>query len=404
VSLLDVLLISRCPPFPLYFGDRLIPYHLARQLSARHHHIDLVAFYTKPEAAADIPRYERFFRHIQLIREPSRGVLRYLWRLYGEHFFPGKAREAWSGEMWQTVQERIFSGRYDVIQLFGGIQVYEYREAVKAYANLIVPYESYSLYLEHELAQPTRRVPFVRRAELSMTRRYEKRMFSGFDQVVVVAQADADALHQINSALPISVIPNGVDTDYFTPNGQEPDEPALLFIGNYDYAPNVEAALQLARHIFPAVKLRVPQARLMLVGNAPPPVLQALASADIDVTGTVPDVRPYYEQALIFVSPLQSGAGIKNKILEAMAMQKAIVATPLSCDGIDLENEKHLLIVDTSEAIVKAIVRLIKDGALRQRIALASRQLIESRYTWQRVATQYETLYRTLADRKAGRI
>ncbi len=395
---MDILLISRCPPFPLYFGDRLIPYHLARQLAAHHHQVDLIAFYNNPEDATEIPRYERYFRHIQLIREPTRGSLAYLRRLYGGgNFFPKTAREAWSGEMWQAIQERIRIGNYDAIQLFGGVQVYEYLELVKGYANLIVPYESYTLYLNN--AQSDGRANLLQSLQRGMARRYEQRMFTGYDQVVVLTEADATALRTLQPTLPLHVIPNGVDTEYFVPTEREPDEPTLLFVGNYEYPPNTDAALRLVRRIFPAVKQRVPKARLLIVGNAPPPELLALASDLIEVTGRVPDMRPYYDQALIFVSPLRMGAGIKNKLLEAMAMQKPIVATALSCEGIALEHEKSVLIAESSEDMAKAVIRLMKDGALRQQIGHAAFELLEARYTWRRVGDQYEALYRSLIER-----
>ncbi len=399
---MDVLLISRCPPFPLYFGDRLIPFHLARQLSQRHHYIDLIAFYNDPADVRNIPRYERYFRHIQMIPEPARGPIRYMERITRDRFFPINAQEAWSPHMWQAIEKRIQEGNYDAIHLFGGVQVYEYRELVKDSVNVIVPYESYSLYLKNAMAQGGRS-SIVQRLQIAIARRYEKRMFRGYDRVVVLANADANALQSLDSALPLVVIPNGVDTDYFMPTGFEPDEPTLLFTGNYEYAPNVDAALRLARRIFPAVQRRVPGARLILVGNAPPPELRALAGPSIEITGRVPDIRPYLEQSLIYVSALRMGAGIKNKVLEAMAMQKAIVATSLSCDGIALEHEKHVLLADTPDDIIRAIVRLMKDGELRQNIARAGRQLIEERYTWQRVSEQYEELYREVGRQRFGR-
>jgi glycosyltransferase involved in cell wall biosynthesis len=233
----------------------------------------------------------------------------------------------------------------------------------------------------------------VLQMQVNVAQRYEKRMFEGYDRLVVLADSDEQALHALNPALPIRVIPNGVDTDYFTPTGHEPDLPILLFVGNYEYGPNLDAALRLAHGIFPVVKQRAPQARLLLVGNNPPPGITALADKDIEVTGHVPDLRPYLERALIFVSPLRYGAGIKNKILEAMAMQKPIVATPLSCDGIDLKNEKNVLFGNTPEELAKAVLRLIKEDDLRQRMAAANRQLIEARYTWRHVTDQYEDLY-----------
>ena len=222
-------------------------------------------------------------------------------------------------------------------------------------------------------------------------------MFSGFDRVVVLAEADANALRSLQPDLPMRVIPNGVDVTYYSPSGQDPNYPTLTFVGNYEYAPNVDAALRLAKRIFPYVQHRVPSARLLLVGRNPPESMRALANNTIQVTGSVADVRPYLDRTLIFVSALRFGAGLKNKLLEAMAMQKAIVATPLSCDGIAVVHEQHVLVADTSDDIARAVVRLVKDGELRQRLGLAARELVEKQYTWHGVGAQYEALYREVA-------
>ncbi len=400
---MNILLISRCPPFPLYFGDRLIPYHLARYLSERRHAIDLLAFYNRPEDVTEIPRYEQFFRSIRLIREPRRGPFAYARRLYTGSFFPQSANAAWSSAMWHAIQEQLSVGEYDAVHLFGGIQVYEYRELALPHPNLITPYESYSLYLSRADANGSGRASWLRRLELGIARGYEKRMFVGFDRVVVLADADAQALQKLQPELPLQVIPNGVDTGYFVPSIHEPNEPVLAFVGNFEYAPNLDAALRLAREIFPFVQKRVPGARLLLIGRAPPPALRALAGPSIEVTGQVQDVRPYLDRALIFVSALQMGAGLKNKLLEALAMQKPVIATQLSCDGIAVTHEKHVLIAESADDIGRAVIRLMKDGNLRQRIARAGRELVEERYTWRVVAEQYESLYRNLSVARAKR-
>ena len=121
---MDVLLISRCPPFPLHYGDRLIPYHLGRELSGRRHLIDLLAFYQQPEDFAEIPRYERYFRSVQLIPEPHRSYRDY-WRRSrsADRRFPQSAGAAWSPEMWNTIQRMVRERSYDMVHLFGGVHV-----------------------------------------------------------------------------------------------------------------------------------------------------------------------------------------------------------------------------------------------------------------------------------------
>jgi len=391
----DLLLISRCPPFPLHHGDRLIPYHLSRELAARRHLIDLLAFYDQPADLADIPRYERHFRSVTLIREPRRSLASYWLRaiLPGRRF-PHRAQASWSPEMWHAIQDKLAQHAYDVVHLFGGVQVYEYHALAAPLPNVIVPYESYSLWLERAIREA--RTPLARAAaqmRRGMARRFERFMFTRYDRVVVLTDRDAEALRALNPATPTVTIPNGVDLDFFTPTGYEPDEPALLFTGNYDYPPNLDAALRLVRDIFPRVRQAVPGARLTLVGGNPPAALRAWASDDVLIPGRVPDLRPYFECALVYVSPLRLGAGIKNKVLETLAMQTPLVATPLSCDGIPVEDGRHVLLATRDDEFVERIVALLRDPARRAMLAQSGRRLVEEQFTWQRVADLYEALY-----------
>jgi glycosyltransferase involved in cell wall biosynthesis len=402
---MHVLLISRCPPYPLHLGDRLIPYHLVSNLQARGHRVDLLAFYNQDEDAQAIEQYEHLFGSVELIAEPTRGSLDYLRRTATGRYFPAQAEEAWSPAMWQAIERRLAAARYDVAHLFGGVQVYEYRALVERLPNLIVPYESFSLFLQRQQAQTgslARRLTGA--VQLEMARRYERTMFSGYDRVVVLTEQDADSLRALNAGLPLQVIPNGIDLDYFTPQrdpAESPGTPLLLFVGNYEYGPNVDAALFLGREIFPLVRAELPEARLMLVGNGPPPELQVLAREGVEITGRVPDVRPYLERATVFVSPLRLGAGMKNKVLEAMAMARALVGTPLSADGIGLVEGEHILYGESAEALAEAVLRVVSSERLRMALAYANRALVEARFTWQAVAETYESLYKTLIAQRA---
>ncbi|MCE7946609.1 MAG: glycosyltransferase [Chloroflexi bacterium CFX4] len=384
-----ILLISRCPPYPLHLGDRLIIGNLFAQLAQRGYVVDLLAFADRPTDHADTVNYQASFGQITLLPEPRRSLPAYLRRL-GQPF-PQCADQAWSAAMWQAIQDQRRAATYDLIHLFGGVQVYEYRALVQDLPNLIVPYESYSLYLRRQAMQArTIGEKLMARLRLSMAQRYERQMFSGFDGVVVLTEADAAALRALSPNLPLHVIPNGVNLPQAAPN--VPTEGAhLLFVGNYEYAPNLDAALWLAREIFPLIKARLPHAELWLVGNAPPPVLRACAAPDIHVTGHVPSLTPYYERAALFLSPLRFGAGIKNKVLEAMAMALPVVATPLSVDGIAADEGVRL--AESAAAFAEQSIMLLADAALRARLGAENRAVIAARYTWSAVADAYEVLY-----------
>lgn len=391
---MNILLISRCPPYPLHLGDRLIIYHLARELSKRGHVIDLLAFSDRLEDLHEREHYAAYFRHIHLIPEPIRTQRDYVKRLLlPDARFPKQADQAWSPQMWDLIRQLISENSYDLAHLFGSVQVYEYAHALDGLPALITPYESYSLYLRR-VQESSRQFPanMINRARLQITRAFERFMFTPYKHTVVVSDRDQVELSRLNAQLPITVIPNGIDLETFQLEDQPREAATLLFTGNYEYAPNVDAALHLAHDIFPQVRERIPDAQLWLVGNAPPKELQALKASHITVTGHVPDIRPYLAAATVFVSPLRLGAGIKNKVLEALAMGCPVIATPLSVDGIAIEHGENIYLAQ-ADHLPDAIYNLLKDTDLQQRLSHNGRALIEARYTWALVAQHYERLY-----------
>ncbi|MDZ4766501.1 MAG: glycosyltransferase family 4 protein [Chloroflexota bacterium] len=413
-----ILLISRCPPYPLHLGDRLIVYHLARELNARGHQIDLLALTDDLDDIRSRHEYADLFASVQLFPDAPRSPFSVLRRaLLSSARFPRRAAAAWSPDLWTAIETHVAQQHYDVAHVFGGISVYEMAGALGTLPALITPYESYSLYLKRQRATAPPRPLSIWRAGVDarvsrmekglagavkywLARRCEAFMFAPpppltpYRRIIVLSSADADELRALNPAYPLAIIPNGVDLDYFAPIAVERAPHRLLFVGNYDYAPNADAALWLAREIMPRVRERIPDATLQLVGNAPTAEMSALASERVEIVGRVPDMRPYYAGAAAFACGLRFGAGIKNKVLEALAMGCPVVATPLSADGIAAEHEHDILIAAADpDTFAAALVRALSDAELRQGLSANGRALIESRYSWGRVVQQYERLY-----------
>ena len=144
--------------------------------------------------------------------------------------------------------------------------------------------------------------------------------------------------------------------------------------------------------MLPQVRARIPEATLQLVGYNPPAWMRALANDHIEVTGAVPDVAPYLARASVFVCPLRIGAGLKNKVLEALAMGIPVLATPLSVDGINVVNGESAIIAPVDQFAAET-ARLLGDEALRNRLSLNGRALIEAEYSWEKTASSYEQLY-----------
>lgn len=392
---MHILLISRCPPYPLYFGDRLIVWHLVRELTARGHTIDLLAYTQRPEDSDpdEQAQYRGYFRDMTLLPEPQRPLLSIFRRiLQPSRRFPRNAREAWSPEMWLAIAAQRRKRDYDLAHCFGGVQVYELAYVLEGLPRLITPYESYSLYLKRQIA---RSGGIGARLRLWAAQQYEGWMFNPYQQTVVVAEPDRDELLSINPALGVRVIPNGIDISELDPpsTAREPD--TLLFTGNFDYGPNMEAARYLIETVLPTVRRQRPQARLILAGANPPPELQAMASDYVEITGMVPELKPYQARAALFVCPLLSGAGIKNKVLAALAMGMPVVATPISVDGIAVQHG-HNAWICPAEQMANSVLHLLADDALRAQLSVNGPRLIAERYSWAQVVSQYEALYKEL--------
>ena len=384
-----ILLISRCPPYPLHLGDRLIIWHLSRELSQRGYVIDLLALYDRDDDLEQVDKYRAFFRRIELFREPRRDSLTYLRRLIDRSArFAVSAERSFCPPLWRAIADRLGGQEYDLVHCFGSVSVYEFFPQFADRPNLITPYESHALYLQSAAGQGDWRA----RLRLPLVRRFERFMFAPFDRTVVIATADRALLLRLQPALKIEVIPNGIELARFRPQEIERDPYTLLYVGNFAYAPNQDAARVLAEQVLPRVRQALPEARLQLVGANPPAWLRALASDAIEVSGQVPDVAPYLARATVFVCPLRIGAGLKNKVLEALAMGIPVVATPLSLDGIDARHGQSALVAEVDH-IAAATIDLLRDPALRERLSRGGRALIEAQYNWERTASSYERLY-----------
>jgi len=223
----------------------------------------------------------------------------------------------------------------------------------------------------------------------------EKRAWAGLDGCTLTSSRDEGLLLAHAPATRTAVVPNGVDLEFFKPSAApQPESPTtLLFFGAIDYYPNTDGLLFFTREIFPLLEARVPRVRLSIVGRRPPESIVSLRSARVEVTGAVDDVRPHIERAAVVIVPLRLGGGTRLKILEAMAMGKAIVSTSVGAAGLDVVPERDLLIADTPEAFAHQVSRLLDDPALARRLGRAARQLVAARYGWTASVDRLSSFY-----------
>ncbi|HIP96734.1 MAG TPA: glycosyltransferase [Anaerolineae bacterium] len=230
--------------------------------------------------------------------------------------------------------------------------------------------------------------PWVRFAgalNLWKLRRFQGFVLQGVDVILSVSDEDAAFTRGRlpNPSIEVWVVPNGVDTEEFRPlDGREPKN-RIIFCGAMDVLMNIDAVDWFARRIFPKVREGIPDAEFWIVGRDPVPKVKALESlTGVRVTGRVEDVKSYYAKAKVAVAPFHYGGGTKLKVLEAMALGVAVVATPIGCQGIEAVHGKHLFIEETEEGLIERVVHLLEDERLREQMAIPARRLVEERYSW----------------------
>lgn len=234
-------------------------------------------------------------------------------------------------------------------------------------------------------------------------REYERRHAGRFEVNITVSAADAQTLAAIAPGVRTAVVPNGVDTRYFTVEAGD-EKPALIYVGGMNMFANRDAVLHFVTQVLPGIRARAPEVSFCAVGQDPPRELQALARRDPGVTcvGFVSDIRPLVRQAAVYVVPLRVGGGTRLKVLDAMACGKAIVSTAIGCEGIAARPGEHLLVADTPEAFAEAVLGLLADPGRRRALGSAARRLVETTYSWTIVGAQLLDCYdKVLASRSA---
>lgn len=259
-----------------------------------------------------------------------------------------------------------------------------------------VPIVHFSHNVEHMIwkrmaaVEPRRWRRALLEAEARKMQLYEADACSRVGMTIAVSEQDRQQLAENAPGSTVCSVPTGVDVDYFTP-AETPELPdQLVFTGSMDWHPNEDAMLWFMEAVLPRVRHGVPGATLTIVGRNPSNKLIAAArAADVGVTGTVDDVRPYVAKAPVYVVPLRIGGGTRLKIFEALAMAKAIVSTRIGAEGLPLESGKHFMEVDDPQAFADTVIALLRDPARRRALGEAGRKLMVDRYAWQQVATEF---------------
>ena len=401
VLALDVPATSRMPGSPRLFN-------LCRELS-RHHEMYLMTLCESQSRYDDFindPASTYVFKRVEILPSPPPaswlGQQRH--RIHLAAYFETRFRHR---EFYHSIRAKIL----EVCTLEGITLIYVDRMGMAQYVDcqvsvpvIVDMHDSSSLRLTRTLAFDLGILSKLRTfLSLVRAKQLEKAIGKSCDLIITNSLVDECVVKELSGSSRTMTINNGVDMEFFTPSLSEIDPNMLVFSGVMGYHPNEDAALYFARDILPLIRAKCPYVEFWIVGSQPSDRVNELKQIPgIHVTGHVEDVRPFVRKAAVYVCPLRIGSGVKNKILAAMAMQKPTVATSLSIDGLNLADDREVLLADEPQDFADKVVRLLTDQKAAQQLGANGLARVQGEYSWGAMGKVLETAIQSLVASRNG--
>jgi len=405
---MNILWLSHLAPYPPKGGVLQRAYNLIHEL-AHYHTVDLIAFnqqdlmapfFGNMAEALDIARKElgTFCRHIKFIPIDCDRTS------YGKYLLALKSLVSKDPYTINWLKSRVFS---EQLKIF--LSMHEY-DLIHFDTISLIPYLKYvtdkPVVLDHHNIESHMLLRRADNEKNNLKQWYfkqegrrletiEKRVCPQLSLNITCSEIDRDRLISLTGNSRVEEVPNGVDTDYFQSDDSIQQQQSLIFAGTLSWYPNIEAIRFIAYEIWPRIRDTLPDVTIDIIGAHPPQDIERVGKSDerFHVHGFVDDVRPFLDKAAVYVCPIKDGGGTKLKILDALAMKKAVVAHPVACEGIHVQEGKHVLFADNTDQYVCHIKQLLKDEGLRYRLGNNARQLIEQEYTYSLIGKNLSALY-----------
>ena len=400
---MNILFLSPWLPWPPFSGARIRILETLRYLS-RGHRVTLLSTVRRTEeveqASALNGSCERIVTTVlsnrtqAVLRRLSLGLVRGRALIQSFHYDSNLA---------QQVSRLTSQDSWDIIHVeFPFLAPYMSAVSPRSRAKKVLSMhniESVRFHRELQFASPMARRILIR-CDRFFFESWEKRAIRRFDGITGVSELDRRWIQRYAPTAAVELVPNGVDTQYFSSAWSSKPGLPLVFTGQMDHPPNVDAVVWFCNEILPILRRKAPGLCIKIVGSKPhQKVLELGKKEGVEVTGEVADIRPYLAESSALVVPLRSGGGTRLKILQAMAMGRPVVSTTLGAEGLDVTPEENILIADTPDQFVNHILRLLASPETASRLGTAGRRLVVQKYDWPLCLRRLESLYdRLLRD------
>jgi len=395
---LNVLFLAPRLPLPADTGGKIRTLNILKQL-AKQSDVHLVCFSFEKDDQAQAKQIEEMGISVSLVlMRPAGFLVKVMSVLFG--VLPFSISKYNSKKMREVLAAILRSKPFHAVHV-DHLHMAVYRDC---FAEKVAFVDEHNVeYLILERCADIERAPLKKTLFFSQAKKmkkFEGRSAVKFSACFTVSPNDKVTLSRITDGMvPIHVIPNGVDTDYFRPGSAvSGEEESLVFTGSLDWFPNEDSVTYFCREILPAIRAKKPNVKFYVVGKGATDTLKKLAQDDsgIIVTGRVDDVRPYIAKSKIFVVPLRIGGGTRLKILEAMAMGKAVVSTTLGAEGIAYVENRDIILADRPQDFAKKVLSLLDDGKKRSELGTAARNFVLGWYDWDSIGHKLNTFYKEM--------
>lgn len=384
---MKILYIAEKIPYPIYLdGGTLMNYHVLHGLN-KNHNIDFISFSQENIPIGFLKNLcDNFYGIKPNSKINKTHYIKSAISLLPPFYFNK------SNDFVRKLGNLIKNNNYDVIftdSIFMEIysaNITHHCKIISLHDSISLLYKTFSINADNYLDK------FYYKFCSYIYKKYELKILNSYSKCFFVSKKDERYLIEGKKDIVSSqVIPNGYNSDLVDLiKNHEPETNSIVFSGIMDYKPNVDAVLYFVKNIFPLILIAKPVVKFYIIGKNPSKEVCGLKSENVIITGWVESISEYISKGTVYVSPLVSGAGLKNKIFEAMALKIAIVATSLSVDGIDVQDDEHLYIADSAQAFASRVIELIDNREKRDKFVKNSHDLIIEKYNWDNILKKYE--------------
>ncbi|MFX0134656.1 MAG: glycosyltransferase [Candidatus Hodarchaeota archaeon] len=400
---MNILFLSQENPYPPDGGHYIRTYNILKMLAEKHN-IFFIAIANDDNRMKHKQRLENLCESVDIFVVPQgKSKWRYLVSLILNLFstLPFTAQKNYIHDVSVKIKQLLANNKIDLVHV-DILPLAIYHKNFDSLPKILVNHnvESLRLYRWIKVEKNTFIKLFLYYQYLKLGH-FEKQMCPKFERCMVVSEPDQKILEEMCKTKNFVVLPNGVDVQYFSPlNNTKIITNSLVWVGGMRYAYSADAVDYFLDEILPLIKLEIPDIKVSFIGSSPTSKLvkSAKENPNIKVLGYVDDVRMYIQQAAVFIAPLRSGSGTKIKVLNAMALEKAVVTTSIGAEGIKVKLDEDIMIADTPQEFAEKTIYLLRHPEEAKIMGIKGRKVIEKHYSWESIGMKMYQVYEEVAS------